>query len=128
MDPLMSPSFNTCSDAHLVTDIGPFHIDVEMASLLSDMSEEDLRSFAETQEDPISDEQIELYIFSCFFIFQKTCSVEYLERATQRAEGWFAIAAKDHPDRARRLQLLDMMSARVSQLSALTGDALPTNS
>ncbi|KAJ0130253.1 Vegetative incompatibility protein HET-E-1 [Fusarium oxysporum f. sp. albedinis] len=86
MDPLMSPSFNTCSDAHLVTDIGPFHIDVEMASLLSDMSEEDLRSFAETQEDPISDEQIELYIFSCFFIFQKTCSVEYLERATQRAE------------------------------------------
>ncbi|EJT68018.1 hypothetical protein GGTG_14404 [Gaeumannomyces tritici R3-111a-1] len=45
-----------------------FHIEADMASLLNDMSDEDLHSFAESQEDPASDEQIELYIYACFLV------------------------------------------------------------
>ncbi|RYP39316.1 hypothetical protein DL768_010722 [Monosporascus sp. mg162] len=110
---------------HRATEMELFHVDVEMASLLHDMSEEDLRSLAELQEDPASDKQVELYIYLCFFIFNKTRSREYLQRAAQRAEGWVAIIAADHPDRARRLQILDMMSAKMSQLSSISEDVLP---
>lgn len=93
-----------------------FNIEVEMASSLHDLSDEDLRSFAELQEDPANDEQIELYIYTCFLIFTRTRSTEYLEQAIQRMEGWIAVIAMDHPDRTRRFQILDMMSARMIQL------------
>lgn len=90
-----------------------FNIEVEMASSLHDLSDEDLRSFAELQEDPANDEQIELYIYTCFLIFTRTRSTEYLEQAIQRMEGWIAVIGMDHPGRARRFQILDMMSARM---------------
>ncbi|KAL8369387.1 hypothetical protein RB599_010631 [Gaeumannomyces hyphopodioides] len=93
----------------------PFNIEAEMASSLDDMSEDDLRSFAGLHGDPANDLQIELYIYTHFLIFTRTRSTEHLEQAIQRTEGWIAVTAADHPDRARRLRILDMMSAEMSQ-------------
>jgi hypothetical protein len=90
-----------------------FHVEQEMASSLHDISNEELRSFAELHEDPADDAQIELYIYTCFLVFTRTGSMEYLERAIQRAEGWVAVTADDHPGRARRSEILDTMSARM---------------
>jgi len=90
-----------------------FHVEPEMATLLHEMSDEDLHAFVELQDDPASDAQIELYISTCFLIFTRTDSVEYLERAIQRAEGWVAVTADDHPRRTHRTEILDTMSARM---------------
>jgi hypothetical protein len=90
-----------------------FHIEPEMATSLHDMSDEELLPFAELQEDPASDAQIELFIYTCFLIFTRTASTEYLERAIQRAEGWVAVTPVDDPDCARRSQILDTMLVRM---------------
>ena len=52
---------------------------MEMVSSLHDLSDEELRSFAELHKDPANDAQIELFVYTCFFIFTKMGSVEYLE-------------------------------------------------
>ncbi|KAL8367940.1 hypothetical protein RB599_003723 [Gaeumannomyces hyphopodioides] len=93
----------------------PFNIEAEIASSLHDMSEDDLRSFAELHEDPENDDQIELHIYTCFLIFTRTRSTEHLEQAIQRTKGWIAVTATDRPDRTRRFHILDMMLARRSQ-------------
>lgn len=97
-----------------------FHVESEMATLLHDMCNEDLFSFAGLHEDPVNGVQIELYIFTYFLLFTRTFSAEYLEQAIQRAEGWVAVTGLDHPDRARRFQILDMMLARMSQLTYIS--------
>jgi len=93
----------------------PFNIDAEIAFLLNGMSDGDLRSFAELHEDPVSDEQIELYIYTCFLIFTRTRSAESLEQAIQRTEGWIAVTASEHPDRDRRFHIFGMILAEMSQ-------------
>jgi hypothetical protein len=77
------------------------------------MDDKDLHSFAKLHEDPTNNEQIELYIYICFFIFEGTRSTEYLEQAIRRTEGWVVATLADHPDRARRSHILDMLSARM---------------
>jgi hypothetical protein len=96
-------------------ELEPFHVDPEIIALLQDIDDEDLCSFSELQEDSANDQQIELYIYTSFLIFTRKREVEYLERAMQRTEGWIAVTAVGHPDRARRFQILDMMSARMIQ-------------
>lgn len=93
-----------------------FNIEPEMASLLDNLSNEDLCSFAESQDDSASDDQTELYIYTCFLLFQKADSTKHLERGVQQAEKWVAITPTDHSDRTRRLQILNRMSAWVSTL------------
>ncbi|KAK4172601.1 hypothetical protein QBC36DRAFT_196602 [Triangularia setosa] len=88
----------------------PFKIEPEMASLLNDMSKEELCSFAELQDDLVGDDQIELYIYTCFLIFKESGSAEHLERAVQQTEGWVAVTPTNHSDRTRRSNILDMMS------------------
>ncbi|KAI3322844.1 hypothetical protein HD806DRAFT_116532 [Xylariaceae sp. AK1471] len=92
-----------------------FSIEAEMASSLNGMSDEDIRSFAELQEDLATDEKIELYIYTCFLTFMRMGSVEHLEQAIQRTEGWVAVTPSDHPDRARRFQIFDTLLARTNQ-------------
>jgi len=92
-----------------------FRIDSEITSLLDSMNDEDIRSFAELLEDLATDEQIELYIYTCFLTFIRMGLAEHLEQAIQRTEGWVAVTPSDHPDRARRFQILDAMSARRNQ-------------
>jgi hypothetical protein len=92
-----------------------FDVELEMANLLRDLSDEDLRDFAELQEESASDAQIELFIYTCFLIFTRTASTEYLARAIGRAEGWVAVTPDDHPQSARRSKILDTMSARLRE-------------
>jgi hypothetical protein len=99
-----------------------FHIEPEMAALLDDMSDEEMRVFAEFQEGPESDEQIELFLYACFLIFTRTTSIEYLERAIQQAEGWVAATPNDHPQRVRRTEILDTMSARLCERRQMLED------
>ncbi|KAF2185509.1 hypothetical protein K469DRAFT_665117 [Zopfia rhizophila CBS 207.26] len=89
------------------------------------MTDEDLHSFANLHEDSTSDGQTELYIYICFLIFVRTRSTEYLGRAIQRTEGWIAVTGLDHPDGGRRFQILDMMSARIYQLTNIPEEPLP---
>lgn len=88
-----------------------FHVEPEMATVLHDMSDEDLWSFAEIQEDLATDTPIELYIYTHFLIFKRIDSMEYLECAVQRAEVWVAETLATDPDQARRRGILDTMVA-----------------
>jgi len=92
-----------------------FHVEPELATSLHDMSDEDIRAFAELQEDPASDAQIESSIYTNFLIFTRTASMEHLERAIQRGEGWVAATPDGHPQRVRRSEILDTMSARLCE-------------
>lgn len=92
-----------------------FHVEAEMASLLEEISDKDLRTFAELQEDPANDTQIELFIYVCFSISMRTGSIEYLRRAIERAEGWLAVSPDSHQDWARRSKILDTLSARMCE-------------
>ncbi|KAK3984180.1 CHAT domain-containing protein [Cladorrhinum sp. PSN332] len=118
--PVQQPSTTN----HHMAEMQPFNIEAEMASLLNDMSNEDLCAFVESQEDPTGDEQIELSIYSCFLIFKKSGSAEHLKQAAQQAEGWAEVTPTDHPDRTRRIHILDTTSARMSSLEDIT----PTHS
>jgi hypothetical protein len=105
-----------------------FHIEPEMASLLNDTCNKDLCTLQQLQEDPANDAQNELFIYICFLIFTRTGSMEYLERAIQRAEGWVAESANDHPDRTRRLEILDKMTARIRERRNMLEDiGLPSD-
>lgn len=102
-----------------------FRIDHEITVSLDSMDDEELCSFAELQEDPASNEQIELYIYTCLFIFKRTRSTEQLEQAILRTEGWIAETAVDHPDRARRFHILDILVALISQHRLILEDDMP---
>ncbi|KAF2786116.1 hypothetical protein K505DRAFT_290268 [Melanomma pulvis-pyrius CBS 109.77] len=99
-----------------------FRVEPDMASSLWDMSDEDLRAFAELQEDPTSDVQIELYIYVCLLIFTRTASIEHLDNATNRAERWVALTPNDHPDRARRSEILDRILENLLDRTGLMDD------
>jgi hypothetical protein len=89
-----------------------FRVEQEIASLLPGLTVEELHAFADAIEDPTCDTQIELFIYTCYFIYTRTNSMEYLERAIQRTSRWAAVVAIDHPHCPRRFQILDMMSER----------------
>ncbi|KAJ3573296.1 hypothetical protein NPX13_g4756 [Xylaria arbuscula] len=115
-------SATASTDAKDIVKMEAFHVDDEMATLLGGMEDEDLYSFAELQEDITSDEQIELFIYIHFLIFTKTRSMECLDQAIQRTEGWLAVTPTDHPDHTRRSYVLDMLVARRDQFNLLSED------
>jgi hypothetical protein len=96
-----------------------FRIDPEMVALLDDMSDEELGSFAELHDDPMGDEQIELYIFVYFYLSTRTFSAKYMEQAILQTEGWLAVTGLDDPNRARRFQILDMVLATMCRFADL---------
>ncbi|KAI1158960.1 CHAT domain-containing protein [Nemania serpens] len=102
----------------------PFHVDNDMVTLLGSMDDEDLHSFAELHDDTASDEQIELYIYIHFLIFTKTQSMECLDQAIQRTEGWLTTTPTDHPDHSRRFHILDMLVARKHQYILFSEDIM----
>ena len=109
-----------------LTEMGLFCIEPEITSSLQDMNNEDLRSFAELHEDPVNDVQIELYVFTCFLLFKRTLSTEHLQQAIQRMEGWVAVTSPDDPNRGRRFQVFDMMSARMCEHTYISQELLPS--
>jgi hypothetical protein len=91
-----SPAVDTGETTTATNDSRLFNIDPEMSSLLDDMSHEELRSFADLQE-PGSDDEMGLYVYTCSLVFTKTALKEYLERAVLRIEGWVEVTPDDHP-------------------------------
>ncbi|PQE12949.1 TPR domain-containing protein [Rutstroemia sp. NJR-2017a BBW] len=80
------PETTTAMAAHHMAEKELFDIEAAMASTLDGMGNDDLLSFAELYKDPTDDEQIELYIYTCFLISKRKRSTEHLEQALQRAE------------------------------------------
>lgn len=109
-----------------------FHIDADLLSSLDEASEEDLQALAELHEDPANDDQIELYIYLCFLIFQKTHNTQCLEQAIQRSEGWVAVTAPTHPDHDRRYSILNTVAVWGHQYRAfeewLAAHSIPVDS
>jgi hypothetical protein len=71
------------------------------------MSDEELEGFAMANEDADSDEQVELFIYSCFVLSQRSEPMKkYLETAKQQAEGWIAVTSSRDPHRSRRMDIL----------------------
>jgi hypothetical protein len=102
-----------------IAEMEPFRIDSEIITLLHDINDEELRSFAQlqdSQEDSGGDEQIELHIYTCFLVFIRMHSTQHLEQAIQQTEGWIAVIATNHQDRARRVQILNMILARTKHI------------
>lgn len=91
--------------------MAPFKIDPELVDLIDSFSNEDLISFAELHDGSRVDEHIELSIYADFAVYQRTHSSERYDRAVMRAEGWVAIAPNDLPDRKRRLEIFDALTA-----------------
>jgi hypothetical protein len=107
------------------------YIEPEIINALYDMNDIEIRSFAELQEDPTSDAQIELFLYTCFLIVKRTKEMEYLEQAIQRAEEWAAVTAYNYPDQARRTMIFNSMFAWKWQLEyalkSITGRLVQTN-
>lgn len=124
-----SPTVMDGSSYHYPTndpaDMGLFRVEPEIVTSFDEMSD-DLRSFAELHEDPVNDAQIELYVIAHFLLCIRTRSREHLEQAVYRTEGWVAVTDVDDPDRARRLQLLDMISARMYELMDMSDESRST--
>jgi hypothetical protein len=108
------PSINSLVNTEL------FYIELELVATLYKMSNKELSSFTELHKDLINDVQIKLYVLIYFLLFTRTLSTEHLKQAIQRTEGWVAVTDLDDPDRARRLQLLDMMLARMYELTYIS--------
>lgn len=99
-----------------------FHVDAELKALCNEASEEDLQVLVELHEDPISDAQIELYIYLCFLLFQKSIEIKYLEQAVQQAEGWAAVTPAHHPDYNRRHSLVNTVTTYGHQFQVIKED------
>ncbi|KAI9770997.1 MAG: hypothetical protein M1840_002701 [Geoglossum simile] len=97
-------------DAHQLAEADPFNVQAEIFSLLGGMRNEELHSFMKRHEDPTGDEQIELHIYTCYLLFLRTRSAEYLEQAIQQTKRWIAETEVEHAERARRDRILCIMS------------------
>jgi hypothetical protein len=124
VDVVVGSSPSTSTNGPAGTD--PFCVDPEIITSLDSMSDEELRSFSELHKDPISDVQIELYIFVYFHLATRTLSVKCIEEAVQQTEAWVTGSGPDDPDRARRSQILDMMLATMCKLVDNAKEVLPT--
>ncbi|EPS42003.1 hypothetical protein H072_4038 [Dactylellina haptotyla CBS 200.50] len=66
----------------------PFRVDPDMVELVEQLEFEDLKDLAKIYKEPTNDTQIELYIYICHAIFERSQLGRYLETATQQAIGW----------------------------------------
>lgn len=89
----------------------PFHIEKDLANVLQGMKDDELEDFAKTYEDATNDVDIELFIYTCVLLFQRTGSLEHLDRGVQQAEGWVVITSDDDPQKARRCEIWNKVIA-----------------
>jgi tetratricopeptide (TPR) repeat protein len=108
--------------SHQIPDSDLFNVEAEIRSSLRDMSDEHILSLASHHEESTNNEHIELNIYFCYSIFLRMHSMEHLDLAIQRTEKWIVATAEGHTDRARRLDILDMMMARRSQDQQVCND------
>ncbi|KAL2011079.1 hypothetical protein VTN00DRAFT_3797 [Thermoascus crustaceus] len=93
-----------------------FQIDEELVTTLHDLSDDELSSFAELHGDPADESQIQVFIFTCLQLFERTGSPEWAERAYVQAEGWAAVATDpDQNIRASRIMAFIFGKAEAHQ-------------
>lgn len=92
-----------------------FHIDLDLVSSIEEFDLDELENLVELSDDPISDEQIELYIYLCIHIHQKWHKEEFLKRATRRAKEWEAMESTSHVHHERRCDILSVVLAQGQQ-------------
>ncbi|KAK6527711.1 hypothetical protein TWF694_004691 [Orbilia ellipsospora] len=83
----------------------------EVISALRDLEDVELYYLADMYEKLDKDDEIQFYIYVCFYIFKNTKSQGYLRKATIRAQKWIEGLEIGDPDRIRRLRLMDTMAA-----------------
>jgi tetratricopeptide (TPR) repeat protein len=106
----MAPEIN----AHVLDTMETSLFDSEYRSTLEGFDEEeDLLGYAAAYEEPADDVSIEIYVLANLFLFFKTSSIEYIQKAIRHTEGWIAVTQQNHPDRERRVQILDILSSRL---------------
>jgi hypothetical protein len=88
-----------------------FNVDPDMRQLLQGMTEEELDAFAETQDAPEDETGVELYVYVHFLVFAWNGSIQRIQQALLHAEGWAALSSESHAEQARRLDILNQMSA-----------------
>lgn len=93
----------------------PFRIEPEMAGLLKNMSDEELRSFVELQQDPTNDTETELFIYASLLISSRLNCIGFIEQAHGQANQWVAVTPVGHTDRDRRFKILDFLLAGMLQ-------------
>ena len=102
---------STCT----VFNMASFTIEPDLKATLLEMSEEDLMAFVELQEDSFSGAPVELTIFMHFLIYHRKGGLENIEHARHLSEAWVASTAADDPDRTRREEISNMLSAVLTQ-------------
>ncbi|KUJ09999.1 uncharacterized protein LY89DRAFT_656612 [Mollisia scopiformis] len=97
-----------------LANMDPFDIDPEMATIIHEMSDEELLDFIKVQQDHDED-GIELYIYVLLLNFTRTGSIEHLEAAILQAEGWIAETASDDPKKSHRSGIHNLLVANKIQ-------------
>ncbi|KAK6533638.1 hypothetical protein TWF694_002573 [Orbilia ellipsospora] len=105
----------------------PFEIDPDLVTLVEECEPTDLEALADLYQEPIDDKQIELYIFCCFQVFQKSGSIKYLSLGAEHAAGWEYITPAGHRDLDRRRKILSAVSLKaIMHLSSSESDNFET--
>lgn len=61
-------------------EIEEIQIDGEVASSLLELDNDDLEAFAELHENMTDDNEVELFIFTCFHLFKKIGSPDWADK------------------------------------------------
>lgn len=85
-----------------------FNIDEEMTSMLTELSGRELISFAMLIEDPIGDEQIELYIFVSLLIAKTLGFITSAKSAIDACRSWIRSQPEDGDESERRKAILSV--------------------
>ena len=84
---------------------GIFCVDDDLVQIVVNASEANLLDLAAIYQEPLSDDEIELFLFICDTLALKGWSDEYMDQAKQMAEDWLTQVESEHPDYCRRQQL-----------------------
>ena len=87
----------------------PFNIDAELAASIDQLTEEELEGLSELYRDSRIDNEIEIFIYSCFQAYKKSRLKNLLDQAILRSRDWALDTSPSHPDHHRRSDLFNML-------------------
>ncbi|KAK6542266.1 hypothetical protein TWF694_006226 [Orbilia ellipsospora] len=106
------------------SDLIPFRVDSGITEMLQDMDEEDLRGFAEIYAELTDDTNVELYIYSCVKIFEKSNTLKYLDLAIERTDTWITVGCGDDREQTRRKKIFQLLTLRKSNITSTQREGL----
>ncbi|KAM5341370.1 hypothetical protein ACJ41O_014401 [Fusarium nematophilum] len=98
-----------------------FNIDAPIASLIRDMSQDELAGFSARHDKPVKDEDIEISTYAFLLMYTKFGSVDHRDKAFQLATKWLNNTSKCNPDWNRRCKLLEVIRSSVVEGSKDVG-------